>query len=54
VGQPRDGNASAAYALLDDARITFHRIAYDHHAAAEKVRDAGLPAILAYRIEHGV
>jgi diadenosine tetraphosphatase ApaH/serine/threonine PP2A family protein phosphatase len=54
VGQPRDGNAAAAYALVDDARITFHRVPYDHGSAARKVREAGLPAILAYRIEHGV
>ena len=54
VGQPRDGDASAAYALLDESRITFHRVAYDYRAAAEKVRAAGLPAVLAYRIEHGV
>ncbi|HZZ92684.1 MAG TPA: metallophosphoesterase family protein [Usitatibacter sp.] len=54
VGQPRDGDTSAAYALLEEARITFHRVRYDHAAAAQKVRRAGLPAILAYRIEHGV
>jgi diadenosine tetraphosphatase ApaH/serine/threonine PP2A family protein phosphatase len=54
VGQPRDGNAAAAYALVDDARITFQRVRYDAAAAARKVRDAGLPEILAYRIEHGV
>jgi len=54
VGQPRDGNASAAYALVDEERITFHRVPYDHHAAAAKVRAAGLPEVLAYRIEHGV
>jgi len=54
VGQPRDGDASAAYALVDKERITFHRVAYDHRAAAAKIRAAGLPEILAYRIEHGV
>jgi len=54
VGQPRDGNASAAYALVDEERITFHRVAYDHRAAAAKVRAVGLPEVLAYRIEHGV
>jgi len=54
VGQPRDGDASAAYALLDTERITFHRVPYDHRAAAAKVRAAGLPEVLAYRIEHGV
>jgi diadenosine tetraphosphatase ApaH/serine/threonine PP2A family protein phosphatase len=56
VGQPRDGHPSAAYALcdLDRARITFHRVPYDNLAAAAKVRAAGLPDVLAYRLEKGV
>ncbi len=56
VGQPRDRNPAAAYALFDSAtgQMTFHRVAYDHLAAAEKIRRAGLPAALAYRVEHGV
>lgn len=56
VGQPRDGDAAACYALADlDAKsITFHRVAYDNYAAARKVRAAGLPEILAYRLERGV
>ncbi|MBS0335424.1 MAG: metallophosphoesterase [Proteobacteria bacterium] len=56
VGQPRDGNPAAAYALFDpaNATITFHRVPYDHRAAADKVRAAGLPAILAYRLEEGI
>jgi diadenosine tetraphosphatase ApaH/serine/threonine PP2A family protein phosphatase len=56
VGQPRDGNPSAAYAIadLEQATITFHRVAYDNLAAAEKVRAAGLPEVLAYRLERGV
>lgn len=56
VGQPRDHNPAAAYALFDSAagRITFHRVAYDHLAAAEKIRRAGLPAALAYRVENGI
>ncbi len=56
VGQPRDGNAAACYALADMGAksITFHRVAYDHHAAARKVRAAGLPEILAYRLERGI
>jgi diadenosine tetraphosphatase ApaH/serine/threonine PP2A family protein phosphatase len=55
VGQPRDGNPAAAYALVDleDPAITFHRIAYDHHETARRIRAAGLPEILAYRIERG-
>src|SRR5450759_565176 len=56
VGQPRDGRTAAAYALFDPQRerITFHRVAYDHLAAARKVRQAGLPELHAYRIEKGV
>jgi diadenosine tetraphosphatase ApaH/serine/threonine PP2A family protein phosphatase len=56
VGQPRDRNPAAAYAIFDDAarEITFHRIAYDHHAAAAKIRAAGLPEALAYRVEQGI
>jgi diadenosine tetraphosphatase ApaH/serine/threonine PP2A family protein phosphatase len=56
VGQPRDGNPSAAYALFDEAacRLTFHRVAYDFRATAEKIRRSGLPHSLAYRIEQGI
>jgi diadenosine tetraphosphatase ApaH/serine/threonine PP2A family protein phosphatase len=56
VGQPRDRNPAAAYALFDAARerVTFHRIPYDNHAAANKIRSAGLPAAIAYRVEVGV
>lgn len=52
-GQPRDGRTAACYALLDDERrsLTFHRLAYDHAAAAGKVRRAGLPERLAVRLE---
>ena len=53
VGQPRDGTPAAAYALadLEAMRITFHRVPYDHDRAASKVRAAGLPEVLAYRLE---
>ena len=56
VGQPRDGNPAASYAIMDlEARsLTFHRVPYDNVAAARKVRAAGLPEILAYRLERGV
>ena len=56
VGQPRDGNPAAAYAIanLESMSLTFHRVPYDHHAAARKVRAAGLPESLAYRLERGV
>jgi diadenosine tetraphosphatase ApaH/serine/threonine PP2A family protein phosphatase len=56
VGQPRDGRPSAAYAIADFAGrvLRFHRVPYDHLEAARKVRAAGLPESLAYRLERGV
>lgn len=55
VGQPRDGNPRAMYALFDStaSKLTFHRVAYDHMAAARCVRDAGLPEFCARRLETG-
>jgi diadenosine tetraphosphatase ApaH/serine/threonine PP2A family protein phosphatase len=56
VGQPRDGNPAAAYALVDTSRaeITTFRVAYDVDAAAGKIRAAGLPAMLADRLTWGL
>jgi diadenosine tetraphosphatase ApaH/serine/threonine PP2A family protein phosphatase len=56
VGQPRDGNPAAAYALFDSVKeeMTFFRVPYDHLLAARKIRAAGLPEALALRIERGV
>lgn len=55
VGQPRDGDPSASYAIADlgAQSLTFHRVAYDHLEAARKIRAAGLPEMLAYRLERG-
>jgi diadenosine tetraphosphatase ApaH/serine/threonine PP2A family protein phosphatase len=56
VGQPRDGRTAAQYAIFDLQRseITFHRVAYDARAAAARIREAGLPEALAYRVEAGI
>ena len=56
VGQPRDGDTDAMYALFDAVRaeLTFHRVAYDHLAAAADVRAAGLPEDFAKRLEQGL
>ena len=56
VGQPRDRNPAAAYALFESARrqITFYRVPYDAGAAADKIRRAGLPGSLAVRVEMGI
>ena len=55
AGQPRDGDTRAMYALFDDsaATITFHRVPYDHAAAAAAIRATKLPAFYADRLEKG-
>jgi diadenosine tetraphosphatase ApaH/serine/threonine PP2A family protein phosphatase len=55
VGQPRDGNNAASYALFDaEARVlTYFRVPYDYPSAARKVRAAGLGEHLARRLEEG-
>jgi diadenosine tetraphosphatase ApaH/serine/threonine PP2A family protein phosphatase len=54
AGQPRDGDPSACYAVFDTVGhvLTYHRVPYDHAAAAAKIRAAGLPTNLAERL-HG-
>jgi predicted phosphodiesterase len=55
VGQPRDGDARAAYALFDSAQrlVTLHRVAYPVQKTAEDIRKAGLPEVLAFRLFQG-
>lgn len=55
VGQPRDGVAQAAWALVDTDRqeLTFRRTPYDTAAAAARVRAMGLPEALAIRLLKG-
>ena len=55
VGQPRDHNPDACYALLDMRRgeLTYLRVPYDVETAARKVREAGLPIWLSMRLEQG-
>ncbi len=52
VGQPRDRNPAAAFALYDTAtrELTFCRVPYDVEAAAQRIRDNGLPLWLAERL----
>jgi predicted phosphodiesterase len=56
VGQPRDGDPHAAYAIYSpqEHRIEFHRVLYDAVAAARKIHNAGLPESLATRLLSGV
>lgn len=55
IGQPRDGDPRAAYAIYDTEakEVTYRRVAYDVAAAQKKIRAAGLPPILADRLAAG-
>jgi diadenosine tetraphosphatase ApaH/serine/threonine PP2A family protein phosphatase len=55
VGQPRDENNKASWALFDSDKreVMINRIEYDIEAAANKIRAAGLPEILAARLYQG-
>ncbi|MFP4590429.1 MAG: metallophosphoesterase family protein [Halobacteriales archaeon] len=55
VGQPRDGDPRAAYAVLDpEAReVALRRVAYDVERTQAAVHEAGLPASLARRLDEG-
>jgi Calcineurin-like phosphoesterase superfamily domain len=55
VGQPRDGNRAAAYAMLDTVRheLVFYRIPYDVSAVVGLMRSKGLDAELIQRLERG-
>jgi diadenosine tetraphosphatase ApaH/serine/threonine PP2A family protein phosphatase len=55
VGQPRDRDPRAAYAVWDaDAGwIRIHRVAYDVATARRKIVEAGLPRLLADRLAAG-
>jgi len=55
VGQPRDGDARAAWLILDTTTwaATYRRTEYDVTAAAAAIRAARLPDSLAERLEYG-
>jgi diadenosine tetraphosphatase ApaH/serine/threonine PP2A family protein phosphatase len=55
VGQPRDRNPAACYALFDDSArtLSYLRVPYDIESAARKIRDAGLPLFLSARLAWG-
>ena len=55
VGQPRDCDPRASYAILDLAKGTFtvHRLEYDIVAAQKATQEAGLPTVLADRLAIG-
>lgn len=56
VGQPRDRDPRAAYAVLDTEKQTFyhHRVEYNIRQTAEKMLKLGLPERLAVRLNYGI
>lgn len=55
VGQPRDGDPRASFAVLDTQKLegTIQRVVYDTYQAWEDVIEAGLPEFLAERLLMG-
>jgi predicted phosphodiesterase len=55
VGQPRDGDPRAAYLVLDlgAGTATYRRVRYDIERTQSEMRAAGLPELLAARLEIG-
>ena len=55
VGQPRDGDARAAYAIFDSGtqELALRRVPYDYMTTEDKILAAGLPLRLAVRLAFG-
>ena len=55
VGQPRDRDPRAAYAILDtdQRRIYLYRVAYSASVARRRILNAGLPPVLGDRLLYG-
>jgi diadenosine tetraphosphatase ApaH/serine/threonine PP2A family protein phosphatase len=55
VGQPRDGDPRAAYAVFDSEQgvLEFRRVAYDIAETQQRMRAARLPARLVERLDYG-
>ncbi|HZZ84443.1 MAG TPA: metallophosphoesterase family protein [Anaeromyxobacteraceae bacterium] len=56
VGQPRDGDPRACFAVFDTATrlVTWHRVTYDVAAAARRIFEAGLAPNFGRRLALGV
>ena len=56
VGQPRDGDPRACYAIYDTKQeeVVIKRVEYNTNLACLKIIDAGLPPILGERLLLGI
>jgi diadenosine tetraphosphatase ApaH/serine/threonine PP2A family protein phosphatase len=53
VGQPRDGDPRASYAIVDDEKLEIVRVPYDVESVQKKMSKAGLPSLLIERLAAG-
>jgi len=54
VGQPRDRNPHASFALFDGKRIMHERLTYEIEKEADAILSCGLPVFLAERLFYGI
>jgi predicted phosphodiesterase len=56
IGQPRDGDPRAAYAIFDSEAntVALRRVEYPVQKTAEEIMNAGLPEVLAFRLFEGM
>jgi len=56
VGQPRDCDPRASYAIYDETagEVIFRRVDYPVDRSRKRIREAGLPKILEERLQRGV
>jgi diadenosine tetraphosphatase ApaH/serine/threonine PP2A family protein phosphatase len=53
VGQPRDRDPRACYAILEDEKVELVRVPYPVEKTQKKMREAGLPRFLVERLSEG-
>jgi predicted phosphodiesterase len=53
VGQPRDGDPRACYAIIDDEKIEIVKVPYDIESVQKKMRKESLPSLLIERLSYG-
>jgi len=56
VGQPRDGDPRASYAIYDSERgvISYYRVTYNIAATQQRMKERGLPQRLIDRLSYGL
>jgi putative phosphoesterase len=52
VGQPRDGDPRAAYAIIEDGKVSFRRVAYDIDRTVDHMRNAGIEDAIVEKAEN--